>query len=172
MLKAVEQLVKGYRNCIGNHRVEHSEDTYGSKHTIDRYYYHSTAICTADITTQRFTIDDGGWGTQSTSRAINDYRKWFISHYYDEVFDKFYKLVDMLIDHCGDNKMYRCYYGDVQTASTQVTVSYSAFGKEKFAEIEVSKDTEDKTHSYTIFYKNRKHLEAEIKKTIGQFFPQ
>lgn len=70
MLKAIEKLLNGTATKVGNHRaVRTAIGVY--------YYYHNTAVCVAtyDCTVK---FDNGGWGTSSTTRAINDYRKHFV----------------------------------------------------------------------------------------------
>lgn len=71
MLKAIEQLLRGERNKVGNHRVMTDDDG------VRCFYYHSTVICYADDRNATFHTDDGGWGTSSTHRAMNDYSKYF-----------------------------------------------------------------------------------------------
>ena len=77
-MKAIEQLVKGKKKKVGNHRVEQEGN-------IRRFIYHETAICTADCLQKTFTTDNGGWGTQSTTRAINAYRRELKAQGYKEV---------------------------------------------------------------------------------------
>lgn len=82
MLRAIEQLVSGERTRVGNHRVE-SFNQCG--HTINNYIYHSTIICTVNENEMTFRTSNGGWSTQSTTRAINDYRKYFKSRGYRDL---------------------------------------------------------------------------------------
>ena len=70
MLKAVKKLISNETRKVGNH---HREDRLNKI----EYYYHSTAIATVDTLNRTITIDDGGWGTSSTTRAINSY----LEHY-------------------------------------------------------------------------------------------
>ena len=70
MLKAVEKLINNEARVVGNHSREDWLKTI-------KFYYHSTAIATVDTLNRTITIDDGGWGTSSTTRAINSY----LSHY-------------------------------------------------------------------------------------------
>lgn len=76
MLRAIEQLVSHQRTKVGNHRVESFNEC---GHTINNYIYHSTIICAVNENEKTFRTSNGGWGTQSTTRAINDYRKYFKS---------------------------------------------------------------------------------------------
>ena len=69
MLRAIEQLVSGERTRVGNHRVE-SFNQWGR--TINNYIYHNTIICAVNENEKTFRTSNGGWGTQSTTRAIND----------------------------------------------------------------------------------------------------
>lgn len=68
-MKAVENLIKSDRDKkIGNHRKEIAGNT-------TRYIYHWTAIVTVDEAERTFTTDNGGYGTRSTTCAINDYKR-------------------------------------------------------------------------------------------------
>ena len=82
MLKAIEQLVTGERTHVGNHRVE-SFNERGQ--TINNYIYHSTIICVVNENEKTFRTSNGGWNTSSTTRAINDYRKWFTDRGYTDL---------------------------------------------------------------------------------------
>lgn len=76
MLKSVEKLVKGDAKKVGNHcTVKHDNG-------IQEFFYYATAICTVNHSLKTFTTDNGGWGTSSTSRAINDYIREFTSRGY------------------------------------------------------------------------------------------
>lgn len=69
MLKSVENLVNSTRRVCGNHRVkEYSNNTR-------EFVYHNTVICTVDDNRRVFNTDNGGWATQSTTRAINSYKQ-------------------------------------------------------------------------------------------------
>lgn len=78
MLSSVRQLVSGEKRTMGNHRREVSGD-------IESFIYHWTSICTVNHKKGIFVIDNGGWNTQSTNRAINDYRYYFLDKGYTEV---------------------------------------------------------------------------------------
>ena len=82
MLKAVEQLCRAERSTVGNHRVESFSEC---GHTINNYIYHSTIICAVNENTKMFMTSNGGWNTSSTTRAINDYRKHFLSRGYKDL---------------------------------------------------------------------------------------
>lgn len=80
MLVAIRTLTESNTaKRVGNHAVTISRD--GCKHFI----YHATEICTVDPVARNFTTDNGGWNTQSTNRAINDYRRYYTAMGYTEV---------------------------------------------------------------------------------------
>lgn len=73
-MKTIDTLVREYRRGtnykrVGNHCLKQEGNT-------TKFYYHNTAICTLDKT-GKATYDNGGWGTSSTTRAINCYKKYF-----------------------------------------------------------------------------------------------
>ena len=70
-MKTVEVLASaGQNKRSGNHRVViHSNG-------IRQFYYYDTVICRADYFFKKFTLDDS-YGTVSTKRAVNAYRKYF-----------------------------------------------------------------------------------------------
>lgn len=74
MLRAIEQLISGERTKVGNH----SKKLLMNNRDWEDFYYHSTCICSVDHNSKSFKTNNGGWGTSSTTRAINDYRKYFI----------------------------------------------------------------------------------------------
>ena len=82
MLRAIEQLLSGERCRVGNHSVE-SFNQCG--HTINNYIYRSTIICAVNENEKTFRTSNGGWNTSSTTRAINDYRKHFLSRGYKDL---------------------------------------------------------------------------------------
>ena len=74
MLKSVEKLIRDYK--AGKKKA-----TYGNHWMVVtnkgvRFYYHNTAICVVD-NAGNVTYDNGGWSTQSTTRAINSYKQYF-----------------------------------------------------------------------------------------------
>lgn len=74
MLKTVEKLVNAKRDMkIGNHSVKQEGNTR-------RFYYYSTAICVADDKYRLVYFDNGGYGTSSTTRAVNSYKKYFLEN--------------------------------------------------------------------------------------------
>ena len=79
MLKAVETLLNSeVSKKLGNHQVEIKSD-------IKYFIYHSTVICKVNTKNKTFIINNGGYNTSSTNRAINDYRRHFSSIGYEEV---------------------------------------------------------------------------------------
>ncbi|MBF1706395.1 MAG: hypothetical protein HXO80_06990 [Selenomonas sp.] len=42
------------------------------------FSYHGNYICHVDDTRQRVYLTNCGWGTSSTTRALNDYKRYFI----------------------------------------------------------------------------------------------
>lgn len=154
MLKAIEKLVKGISTHEGNH---HSEDCGN----IVKYYYFNTAICTQDIKSQTFAIDNGGYNTQSTNRAINDYRRWFTQHDYIEVFHKWYELRDML-ESIPVGKQYRCRYYSTGCEIT-ITKKEIPLSKDKLAEIVVSEELGE-CSTFTFTYRGKKSFNNEMLK--------
>jgi hypothetical protein len=73
-MKTIDTLVNSYENrAIGNHKVIVGLNTR-------QFIYFATAICVVDDKRRIFYIDNGGYDTQSTRRALNQYRREF-SHY-------------------------------------------------------------------------------------------
>ena len=77
-MKTVEVLASAAQNKrVGNHRVViHSN---GSR----EFYYYDTVICRADYYFKKFAVDNS-YGTVSTTRAVNAYRKYFTAMGYKE----------------------------------------------------------------------------------------
>lgn len=79
MMRSHEKLVKANHNMrIGNHQVM-------LKDTKRDFIYFRTVICAVDDEAKTFHIDNGGWNTPSTNRAIGSYRSYFSSKGYKEV---------------------------------------------------------------------------------------
>ena len=77
-MKFVEVLaLAGQNKRVGNHRVVVHND--GTR----EFYYYDTVICRADYFFKKFTLDDS-YGTVSTKRAVNAYRKYFTEMGYKE----------------------------------------------------------------------------------------
>ena len=73
-MKCINELLKTNSNYkrIGNHRKEREGH-------ITKYYYHYTPIVVVDDLRKTFKTNNGGWGTISTTRAINAYRRELLS---------------------------------------------------------------------------------------------
>lgn len=101
MLRCIEQLVKGEKSVVGNHRTR--EYTERGIEKTD-FIYFNTAICTVDYTNRTFTTNNGGYDTQSTNRAISDYRNYFQNQGFAESFDYLKDMLDYLVsipfNHC------------------------------------------------------------------------
>lgn len=71
--KTIQKLIHSEKSKkIGNHRVEVRED--GQRW----YYYYSTPIVkhlNPGCYYGEFIVDNGGWGTRSTTANINEYRR-------------------------------------------------------------------------------------------------
>lgn len=68
-LQAVKQLIEGKRHKVGNHEVKFFFPVK-KRH----FYYHWSVICKVDDEKRVFGVSNCGWGTTSTTRAINSYR--------------------------------------------------------------------------------------------------
>lgn len=67
-MKTVEKLLGSTRDMkLGNHCLEIKADG------TEWYYYYATPIVKVDWNNRTVTVDNGGWGTSSTTRAINSY---------------------------------------------------------------------------------------------------
>lgn len=77
-MKVVEVLaLADYNKKVGNYSVViHSDGTR-------EFYYYNTVICRTDDFFKRFAVDDS-YGTVSTKRAVNAYRKYFTGIGYKE----------------------------------------------------------------------------------------
>lgn len=75
LMKAIETLLRGERTRVGNHSAVPTN--VGSD-----YYYHSTPIAKVNDLERIVIINNGGWNTSSTSRAINNYISYFNSYGY------------------------------------------------------------------------------------------
>lgn len=80
-MKTVKTLINSERNkTLGNHYVQVVVNK-----DVRYFYYHSTAICKVNDRNKTFKLDNGGWCTVSTTRAINSYRRNFSELGYKEV---------------------------------------------------------------------------------------
>ena len=88
MMKALEKLVASKRNAhVGNHAVMFYDipNNGAALHilhimpgTSRAFSYHGNFICYVDDTRRRVYLTNCGWGTCSTTRALNDYKRYFI----------------------------------------------------------------------------------------------
>ena len=87
MMKALRTLVSSNRNAqVGNHAVKHYGRMEGftahfckvMEGTERAFAYHGNTICMVDDTRRRVYLTNCGWGTSSTTRALNDYRRYFV----------------------------------------------------------------------------------------------
>lgn len=86
MMKALKALVASNRNAqVGNHAVKYLDDVMttcyytGRGHGFTReFHYHENTICLVDDVNRLVILTHAGWNTSSTSRAINDYRHYFV----------------------------------------------------------------------------------------------
>ena len=79
MMRTIEKLLKAEKSTkAGNHAAIID----GMKRTF-KYYW--TAICSVDDEACTYHLDNGGYGTSITTRAINDYRRYFNDLGYTEV---------------------------------------------------------------------------------------
>ena len=176
MLRAIEQILKGERSRVGNHRVE-SFNLRGQ--TINNYIYHSTIICAVNENTKMFMTSDGGWYTTSTKRAISSYREWHESHDYFEVFNDFSEMIGHIVDvtcYCENGKQYRRYFGNIhnRTQPFEVTVETRMIGTEKFCTVTVasteSSDLEYPIHTYEFTYNGVKTMTRALINKISCLF--
>lgn len=104
MMKALEKLVASTATAtVGNHAVvKINKESYyyrtGKGRVVNSwgvvinegkeecargfnraFLYHGNAICLVDDENRRIILTHAGWNTSSTSRAINDYRRYFVN---------------------------------------------------------------------------------------------
>lgn len=166
MLKAVEKLVTSNHDLTcGNHRVEFNEER---GHLIANYWYHSTIICSVDYNAKTFKTTDGGWSTQSTNRAINDYRKYYNTNCYTEIFT-YMQMGDMVeyLFEVPTGSMMRVYFDG--TSRVQITITKKSVNNEKFCDVVFSK--EDKVTSHSFKYKGYKSFrENFLPNALAEYF--
>lgn len=93
MMKALKALVASNRNAqVGNHAVKYLDDVMTTCYYTGRghgevkhvngftreFHYHENTICLVDDVNRLVILTHAGWNTSSTSRAINDYRRYFV----------------------------------------------------------------------------------------------
>lgn len=89
MMKALEKLVDSRANArVGNHAVmfcdiPHNGAALRILHIMQgatrAFSYHENFICMVDDTRRRVYLTHAGWHTSSTTRALNDYKRYFIA---------------------------------------------------------------------------------------------
>lgn len=98
MMKALEKLVASRANArVGNHAVmfcdiPHNGAALRILHIMQgatrAFSYHNNFICHVDDTRRRVYLTNYGRGTSSTTRALNDYSRYFVNECgYTEVKD-------------------------------------------------------------------------------------
>ena len=86
MLKAVIDLFESNKRKIGNHSREdfkYAPNNVGYTINISRFKYHNSTICSIDWIDRTCTLDNCGWRTSSTTRALNDYERYVKDHFPD-----------------------------------------------------------------------------------------
>lgn len=104
MMKTLERLVTATKNTtVNNHAVKYLDDvkttcyytgrgrkvgTWGNvinkgevKHVngfTRTFSYHDSTTCLVDDEKHRIILTNAGWNTRSTTRALNDYRRYFV----------------------------------------------------------------------------------------------
>lgn len=67
-MRTVEKLLASHKDMkLGNHSLEIQSDG------TEWYFYHATPIVKVDWNKRIVIVDNGGWVTSSTTRAINSY---------------------------------------------------------------------------------------------------
>lgn len=87
MMKTLERLVTATKNTtVNNHAFKHYVRMEGftahfckvMEGTERAFTYHGNTICMVDDTRRRVRLTNAGWNTCSTTRALNDYRRYFV----------------------------------------------------------------------------------------------
>lgn len=66
-MKTVKTLLDTtHSRTMGNHRIRINSN-------FREFAYHNTVICVVIDSTRTYNVNNGGWGTSSTTRAINAY---------------------------------------------------------------------------------------------------
>ena len=75
-MKAISALVESKQNMtIGNHAVEHLNNNGFTR----KFTYHGNTICLVDDKRKLIILTNAGWNTSSTTRALNEYRRYFVN---------------------------------------------------------------------------------------------
>lgn len=98
MMKALEKLVASKSNArVGNHAVMYCDIPHNGAalrilHIMEgatrAFSYHENFICHVDDTRRRVYLTNCGWGTTSTTRALNDYHRYFVDERGYEIVDE------------------------------------------------------------------------------------
>jgi hypothetical protein len=86
MLKAVIDLFETNKRKVGNHsREDFKYSRNNTGYTINESYFrfHNSRLCSIDWINKTCTLDDCGWHTSSTTRALNDYERYVKEHFPD-----------------------------------------------------------------------------------------
>lgn len=79
MRVGLQKLVNSSVDMVqGNHMVLTSS-------MVCKFIYHSTCICEVNHQDKTFKTSNGGYGTITTTQAINQYKRYFLSIGYKEV---------------------------------------------------------------------------------------
>ena len=87
MMKTLKRLVTTTKNTtVNNHAVKYYGRMEGftahfckvMEGTERSFTYHGNTICMVDDTRRRVHLTHAGWHTSSTTRALNDYRRYFV----------------------------------------------------------------------------------------------
>lgn len=97
MMKVLKALVESKKQQrVGNHAVMYCDIPHNGAalrilHIMQgatrAFSYHDNFICHVDDVCRRVYLTNCGWGTTSTTRALNDYRRYFVD-------GRGYELVD------------------------------------------------------------------------------
>ena len=86
MLKAVQKCIDSKTDKkVGNHATFWTHPCTGDD--IQYFTYHGNVICRVNWTRKKVSLDNAGWNTSSTNRALNDYKRYFSSNGF-EVIDR------------------------------------------------------------------------------------
>lgn len=86
MLKAIVNLFETNRKVIGNHSRDGWNDSTGH---VTRFKYHGNVVCIIEWNNKTCILTDCGYkGYSSTTRTVNDYKRYVSTHFPDiEIID-------------------------------------------------------------------------------------
>lgn len=170
MLKAIEQLVKGQKTCVGNHRCENLQH---NGHEITKYIYFWTTICEVDYTAQTFKCNYGEYHTSSTSRAISGYRSFFNDRCFTEVFDDLNEFLDY-VSSLGYTAEKRIAIGSTYSPNTMVFIKKYLTKDGHNIDLQISHNAEcstlDSEEQVTLTAKYNTRLRDKVKETMTKYF--